>query len=60
MWKRNPGQTIKETATIDDLTKIKLEDFNQFSSKEDIRRRVAFHRQYTLNGISEFISGLKF
>jgi len=46
--------------TIADLTKIKLEDFNQFSSKEDIRQRVAFHRQYTLKGISEFISGLKF
>lgn len=45
--------------TIQDLTKINLDDFNQFSSKEDIRRRVAFHRQYTLNGISEFITGLK-
>jgi hypothetical protein len=46
--------------TIEDLTKINLADFNQFSSKEDVRRRVAFHRQYTLNGISVFIGGLKF
>lgn len=45
--------------TLEDLAKINLLDFNQFSSKEDIRRRVAFHRQFTLNGISEFINGLK-
>ena len=44
--------------TIEDLAKINLSKFNQFSSKEDLRRVTAFHRQYTLNGISEFISGL--
>jgi hypothetical protein len=45
--------------TVEDLTKINLSNFNQFSSKEDIRKVAAFHRQYTLNGISEFIGGLK-
>lgn len=45
--------------TVEDLTKINLSNFNQFSSKEDIRRVAAFHRQYTLTGISEFINGLK-
>ncbi len=45
--------------TFEDLAKINLSNFNQFSSQEDIRRVAAFHRQYTLNGISEFIIGLK-
>jgi len=45
--------------TFEDLSKINLSNFNQFSSQEDIRRVAAFHRQFTLNGISEFISGLK-
>lgn len=44
--------------TVEDLAKVNLSNFNQFSSKEDIRRVAAFHRQYTLKGISEFISGL--
>lgn len=43
---------------VEELDKIDLANFNQFSSKEDIWRRVAFHSKYTLNGISEFISGL--
>lgn len=45
--------------TVSDLTKIDLTGFNQFSSNEDIRRVVAYHRQYTLNGIAEFIEGLE-
>ena len=45
--------------SVEDLNKINLSDFNQFSANEDIHRRVAFSRQFTLNGISEFINGLK-
>jgi hypothetical protein len=43
----------------EDLNKIDVSNFNQFSSKEDLRRTAAFRRQFALNGISEFICGLE-
>jgi hypothetical protein len=43
----------------EDLNEIDISNLNQFSSKEDLRRTAAFRRQFTLNGISEFIRGLE-
>ena len=43
----------------EDLDKVDISNFDQFSSKEGLRRRAAFCRQYALKGISEFISGLE-
>ena len=53
---------LKEALTNFSVEKIKNVDtngFNQFSSKESIERRVAWERLFIIDGINEFIAGLK-
>lgn len=53
---------LKETIpniTLERIKKIDIAGFNQFSSKESIQRRVAWERLYVIDGINEFILGLK-
>ena len=53
---------LKEALPNFSVEKIKNVDtngFNQFSSKESIERRVAWERLFIIDGINEFIAGLK-
>src|ERR1051326_7514229 len=45
--------------SLDFILKIDLNGFNQFSASESLERRVAFDRRFTMEGIMEFINGLK-
>jgi hypothetical protein len=47
-----PKVTLKEIKTFN------VKGFNQFSSKEGIKRAVAWRRLYIMDGLSEFIVGL--
>ncbi|MFY7734433.1 MAG: DUF4240 domain-containing protein [Bacteroidia bacterium] len=45
--------------TVEKIKNVDIKGFNQFSSKETAERRVAWERQYVIEGINEFITGLK-
>ena len=45
--------------TLDAVIRVDICDYNQFSSKESIERTVAWRRLYIMDGINEFIAGLK-
>ena len=55
LWRYYDGLNI----TADKIAQINTENFNQFSSSESIDRRVAWLRLYIIDGINEFISGLR-
>ena len=45
--------------TADEISRINIDNFNQFSSEESYERRVAWRRLYIMDGINECISGLR-
>lgn len=45
--------------TLDKIKKVDICGYNQFSSEESIERDVAWRRLYSIEGINEFIKGLK-
>ena len=45
--------------TLDKIKKVDIRGYNQFSSEESIERDVAWRRLYIIEGINEFIKGLK-
>ena len=45
--------------SVEKIKNVDINGFNQFSSKESIERRVAWERLFILDGINEFIAGLK-
>ncbi len=45
--------------SVDKIKNVNIDNFNQFSTKESIERRVAWERKYAIDGINEFIEGLK-
>lgn len=45
--------------SVEKIKNVDINGFNQFSSKESIERRVAWERLFIIDGINEFISGLK-
>lgn len=45
--------------TVEQVKQTNIDDYNQFSSNETIQRAVAWRRHYILQGINEFITGLK-
>lgn len=50
---------ISPNFSVAKIKKVDIDGFNQFSSKESIERRVAWERLYIIDGINEFIAGLK-
>lgn len=53
---------LKETHpnfSVDKIKRIDTKDFNQFSSKENVEKRLAWERLFVIDGINEFIIGLK-
>jgi hypothetical protein len=49
----------RPNSTLDEVERVSIIGYNQFSSKESIERTVAWRRLYIIDGISEFIAGLK-
>jgi hypothetical protein len=45
--------------TANEIKQVNIKNYNQFSSGESIERTVAWRRLYIMDGINEFISGLK-
>lgn len=45
--------------TIDKIKRVNTDRYDQFSSRETIERSVAWRRLYILDGINEFIAGLR-
>ena len=41
--------------SVDKIKEVNIDNFNQFSAKESIERRVAWERKYIIDGINEFI-----
>lgn len=60
LW-RDVDQLKRKDAsfTIDKIKHIDVSTFNQFSASETIERKVAWKRIYAMEGIAEFIAGLK-
>lgn len=50
---------ISPNISVENIKKVDVSSFNQFSSKESIQRRVAWERLFVIEGINEFITGLK-
>jgi hypothetical protein len=52
-------KTKHPNITIDKIKRVNTDRYDQFSSRETIERSVAWRRFYILDGIDEFISGLR-
>jgi hypothetical protein len=52
-------RTSRPNITIDKIQRINTDNYDQFSPRETIERSVAWRRLYIMNGINEFISGLR-
>jgi len=50
---------VLQNISVDKIKNVNIDNFNQFSAKESIERRVAWERRYIIDGINEFISGLQ-
>ena len=50
---------IHSNISVESIKAVDISGFNQFSSKESIQRRVAWERLFVIDGINEFIAGLK-
>lgn len=50
---------LSDGISVGELGSVDLSDFNQFSSTESYIRRKAYHRSYTMSGISIYIAGLE-
>lgn len=50
---------IQPNISVENIKTIDILGFNQYSSKESIQRRVAWERLFVIDGITEFVAGLK-
>jgi hypothetical protein len=50
---------VSPNFSVEKIKNVNIDNFNQFSVKESIERRVAWERQFIIDGINEFISGLQ-
>jgi hypothetical protein len=52
-------RTNYPNVTLNEIVNTNIENYNQFSSKESLERTLAWRRLYIIEGINEFIAGLK-